>query len=551
MAKIYPATINPDTQSNAERTLFAAFRDQLPSDYHVFHSVAWQARNAQSGARDGEADFVIAHSQHGILILEVKGGRIHYDGTTGRWTAKEIYAIKDPFEQAKGSKHHLRKTLKEETYWQDRYFTMAHAVAFPDVAMNWSRLTLQAPKEIVLDQRHVLDVTSWVEGVFSYYKGADNSPNEIGVYGISYLVDMLAPVRELRPMLSVDMVGEAAKIVKLTEQQYQLLDFIAHQPRAGISGCAGSGKTMLAAEKARRLAKQGWRVLLTCYNKNLAEYLRDDYLSDAPPNLHIENFHKLATTLVQKSGQRLPRNTQTEQYFRTELPDMLANVRDHMGDQYDAIIVDEAQDFHEGWYLALQYLLPDPDESTFYIFYDDNQNIYGGLSKVKNLVTSYPLTRNCRNTQHIHQVATRFYQSDTKLDVMGPEGRAVVVTTYHNDQTLKHSLSKMLHNLVNEEGVDPSDIVILTPRGRSKSKLTRFFQVGSFSLTSSWADPDPRRILYTTIYSFKGLESPIIILTELDGITQNNLNELLYVGISRARHHLIVLCDEENARHFQ
>ncbi|RMD63387.1 NERD domain-containing protein, partial [Candidatus Parcubacteria bacterium] len=73
MARMIPNQPHPDTRSQAELRLFEAWKRQLPDDYVVFHSVWWQIRDTQSGARDGETDFLLAHPDFGILIVEVKG----------------------------------------------------------------------------------------------------------------------------------------------------------------------------------------------------------------------------------------------------------------------------------------------------------------------------------------------------------------------------------------------------------------------------------------------------------------------------------------------
>ena len=95
MARMYPQPMRPDTRSHAERKLYAALQEQLPHGYVVFHSVAWQVRDTAAGVCDGETDFCIAHPDLGILLVEVKGGRIRYDGQAGRWFSneKEVRAV--------------------------------------------------------------------------------------------------------------------------------------------------------------------------------------------------------------------------------------------------------------------------------------------------------------------------------------------------------------------------------------------------------------------------------------------------------------------------
>ena len=231
------------------------------------------------------------------------------------------------------------------------------------------------------------------------------------------------------------------------------------------------------------------------------------------------------------------------------MPELLVSAIDILGPQFDAIVVDEAQDFQENWWLSLQMLLEDPDDGTFYIFYDDNQNIYGGLRKVKNLAQPFPLTENFRNTQTIHGMVTGFYKSDHEVIALGPPGREVEVLIFTDDSGMIKTLRQTLHRLVNDEEINPEDIVILTPRSATNSMLTRAGRVGNFRLSRDW-DVDYDEIFYETIHSFKGLERPVIILVELTEDMKNAVDELMYVGCSRARHHLVVICQKSLVERF-
>lgn len=103
MSRIYPErlpeNILHDPKRAAERAMYDALR-QLPDPFTVFYSVAWLARRTDGDAQDGEADFVVAHPDLGVIILEVKGGTIQYGAVTGVWTslsrAGETFTIKDP-----------------------------------------------------------------------------------------------------------------------------------------------------------------------------------------------------------------------------------------------------------------------------------------------------------------------------------------------------------------------------------------------------------------------------------------------------------------------
>ena len=221
---------------------------------------------------------------------------------------------------------------------------------------------------------------------------------------------------------------------------------------------------------------------------------------------------------------------------------------DKLGSQYDAIVVDEAQDFLENWWFPLQLLLEDPDDGILYLFYDDNQNIYGGLQRVKNLVQSdHSLRENCRNTQKINEIVNHFYNGSHPLTSLGPVGREVIVETYSNQREMYGVLRRTFHKLINDENVLPEDIVMLTPFSEKNSTLASSGTLGRFRLTTNW-DIGPGEIYYTTIHSFKGLESPVIILAEIEPSLQHNVQELLYVACSRACSHLVIVAHQEMAK---
>jgi len=534
MARMYPQPMRPDTPSHAERELYLAFQSQLPDDFVVFHSAPWQVRDTTTGARDGEADFVIAHPDFGILLVEAKGGRIRYDGQTGRWFSNEN-PVKDPFKQGNDGKYSLLEKLKELRYWRDRWVTVGNAAAFPDVIVKGD-LRLDAPRELILDASDMKALATWVNQAFRYLQGQRPGDAPLGTRGIEELIAFLSPSWDLRPLLSTAIAEERRELARLTEEQFIMLDFLGRHRRVAISGCAGSGKTTLAVEKGRRLAEQGFRVLLTCFNVNLARFLDSD--ETLPRSLKVANFHKLAQDLARSAGLAYS-GLRDGLYFDDTLPELMMQAVDRLGAQYDAVIVDEGQDFHDNWWVPLQCLLQDPDQGLFYVFFDDNQNLYRTAQTIPLALAPFPLTRNCRNTQHIHRTVMRFYKSDQAPVVQGPVGRPVEVHTYTYSGGLKRILRQVLHRLVMEENVPSEDIVILTPKGRERSHLWRLGPVGNFLLTDEWS-AGSGEIFCSTVHSFKGLESPVVILAEIEPVA-SDLETVLYVGCSRACNHLIVL----------
>jgi hypothetical protein len=536
MARMHPDPIRPDTKSNAERRLYEGLAEQLPDDFAIFHSVAWQVRDQQTGVADGETDFVIAHPNAGILILEVKGGRIRYDGPTEQWFSNQ-YAIKDPFKQGRTAKYSLLDKLKEIPYWRNRWITVGYAVAFPDVDVKQD-LRLDALRELILDATDMTSLKTWIERAMEYLRGRRPDDSPLSRVGVEELERLLSPSWELQSLLSTEIAEEEQEIVQLTEEQFVMLDFLARHRRVAISGCAGSGKTTLAYEKARRLADQNFDVLLTCFNKALAEFLSAE---NALPNLEIANFHHLADEFVQRAG--LPTGPYNSEYFDEILPERLMEAIDILGQQFDAIIVDEGQDFKDNWWIPLQCLLHQPSSGILYVFFDDNQNIYHAMESIPLELAPFSLTRNCRNTQAIHKTVMSFYHSDQMPTSQGPEGRAVEVHEYADQAGLKRVLRRVLHRLVVEEDLYSEDVVILTPKGRDRSRLWQLGPLGNFRITDQWA-AGSGEIFCSTVYTYKGLESPIVILAEIEPEVWN-LEPILYVGCSRACNHLIVLVSED------
>ncbi len=540
MARMIPDQLRQDTKSAAERILYTAFRDQLPDPFVVFHQVPWQHRDLRNGAKDGEADFVVAHPDFGIVVIEVKGGVINYDGARDRWFSNQ-HAINDPFRQARASKHSLLSFLKERPYWRHRWTTLGDAVAFPDVVVPHGMLRPDAHRVCVLDKTDLRDLAGWMQRVFTHFAGQNAAHGAPGQRGIDDLIQLLSPSLDLRPLLGIAITEEAQEFIRLTENQFRLLKYIGRERQAAIRGCAGSGKTLMAVEKARRLSRQGLKVLLTCYNANLAEFLRAELSNET--TIHVAHFHGLCFDLARQAGIKAqPPRTDDQTFFDVEAPNLLSRAADLLHWRIDALIVDEGQDFHEHWWLALRLLLNDPDHGFFYVFYDDNQNLYRSDQRIPVETLPFTLDENCRNTQHIHALVATFYRGQEPTRALGPEGRSVAVVRYRDQHDLRIRLRKLLHQLTAGEGVYPEDITVLTPHAPTTSALWSMGDVGNYRLSERPSGSG--EILCTTIYQFKGLESPVVILAEIDHQMTDALHNLLYVGASRASSHLIILAHE-------
>ncbi len=195
----------------------------------------------------------------------------------------------------------------------------------------------------------------------------------------------------------------------------------------------------------------------------------------------------------------------------------------------------------------LESLLADPEQGVFYVFYDDNQRIYGRSHRYPVPVAPYILTQNCRNTQAIHRAAMSFYRAEVAPSCLGPEGRVPEVVPCRAGSEEPAVLLHVLRRLTGAEKIPLESIVVLTPCSPQRSHWQDGLHVGEFELTWDLREPG-QRVLCSSIPAFKGLERPVVILTELERMTKGERDMLLYVALSRARHHLIVLGDATGVR---
>jgi hypothetical protein len=518
------------TSSRAELALFDVLRDKLPDAYTVFHHVAWLGRDEEGRAKEGEADFVIAHPTHGTMVLEVKGGAISYRSATDTWTSGP-HTIGDPFGQARRSAHALADALRGAR-GGGRY-RIGQAVAFPDTRVV-ADLRPEAPKEIVVSSADLLAPEPKVRSILAFWRDDGRGP----VPPVGLVQGVLANSFDLRSPLAHSLRSDERALMRLTEDQYRVLDMLARQMRVAIAGCAGSGKTFIAAEKARRLAAQGFRVLLACFNLMLADSVRRGLIDVS--EIEVLAYDEICEKFVREFG-KVPSKQVVGDAYYNEVRTRFAAVADRATGRYDALIVDEAQDFREDWWLPLQLLLADPDRSPLYVFFDDNQSIFNKVSGLPISGEPMQLTVNCRNTQSIHSLVAHYYKGAT-IEALGPSGQPIEVHSYKSTKDMLAQLDASVKRWIRDAEVPPGDIALLTTQSPDTSALWRVERLGGVALTD---DPwDTSKILRCGVARFKGLERLVIAFVEIDGASA----KLLYVGASRAKTYLAVFCPEADLK---
>ncbi|WP_161957333.1 AAA family ATPase [Aestuariivirga litoralis] len=358
-------------------------------------------------------------------------------------------------------------------------------------------------------------------------EGSETRESPLGVDGLRALEELLASHFELKAHIGMSLADDARIIERLTAEQAWILDSLADNKEMAISGGAGSGKTVLAVEKAVRSAAEGRRTLLTCFNAPLAAYLRT--LCEGHDGLVAASFHSLCRTFAKKTGVNMPSEVD-QTLFDRALPEALVEaVSRDPSLCFETIIVDEGQDFLDSWLHALRLTIKDPEAGHFYVFYDDNQRLFsperGFIDALP--VSSIALTRNLRNTRRIHALMAKWYEGRRSTPT-GPEGEPVGSLVCSNGEAAFSRVSERISQLLSSGQVSPGQIAVLLGTGRSSSEMPDKI-AGRPTCRSDDIRPD--HIVFDTVRRFKGLSRPCVFLIGLEGLTDP---DLIYVATSRA-----------------
>jgi len=534
LATIFPEDASyhrPD--SEAERHLYPVLA-ALPREYTVYCNRRWHTPPRRGKpAQPAEADFLVAHPDRGVLVVEVKGGLIRYDPRTDSWFSNDVRLEQSPFAQVQRTRYRLRDVLRVSSRGGIE-FPLGDAVAFPDVDVGPRDLPPGEVPDRVIDAGDLAAIEGAVVRAFETF-GLENNGAVFGRRGVSALTATIAGPVALKRRLGGRIAESEAELIRLTENQYELLDALDGNQRVLIAGGAGTGKTLLAVEEARRLAGQGLRVLVTCFNQPLGVHLAGE-LRDLE-RVEALHFHGLCTRWAKEAHletQQRP-DEAADEYYERCMPNLLAEAADRLERRVDAVVVDEAQDFLPDWLETLELLLEDRDGIMF-LFADENQAIFRRNFIRPAGFARYRLTANLRNSGAIHQLLVSHFGE--RSIARGSPGVDVVADTWSGERELRHEVSGWLTRL-RDNGVPGEAIAVLTGRSTSSSRFARDDTVGSFRLCAT-----PKRgneIRLASVHRFKGLESPVVILCEMEDIHPSATRALWYTGISRARSALILL----------
>lgn len=420
MARMFPASLDSsEIRSRVEPALYELLRAALSSEFTVVHGARWYlpygAANSTGG--NGEADFVIFHPRLGILVIEAKSGSLRYSADSGKWildggTGAPRRSRRSPLEQAEANRHALELALQRAFPEMPR-LRFGFAVAMPECSYDSALELIGLPRALFLDSQACGNVDAWVKGAYSHF-GTEGEC--ISNFVVDLFVDLVAGSVNFSSSLTSHFALTERTIESLTEEQYKIINFLRSHRRVAISGCAGSGKTLVAAEKAIRLDHAGLSTLILCHNPFLADYLR----ALTANTVRTEYFAQWISRLLNDTS----RSDAPWTHFEEPIEGDVARAFDALvtsTERYDAIIVDEGQDFREEWWILVQAALVHEQFGIMYVFYDDNQALLPFRSKYPIEQAPFSLSRNCRNAGAIFELVRRFHPQapETSLELQG------------------------------------------------------------------------------------------------------------------------------------
>jgi hypothetical protein len=551
MAKMWPIKIPADIRENilrsTEVSVFEKFEKEMDDSFVVFYSRPWLGLSRFGEEIDGECDFFVAHREYGLLSIEVKGGGVSYDPETETWKTQNRdgikFKIKNPVNQAKSSKYQIVKKLNKSPLWRSRKIRIAHAVILPHSEVPERDLGADAPLDIFcFTWEYQSNFSGWIHDMMNTDCELGYGEHPLGDDGIRALEDLLARPFQLHYPVGTMIRDDESEILYQTQQQYHLFEMMKNIRKIVIYGAAGTGKTVLAVQEALRCASENKRVLMTCYNSPLAEYLRK--ILQKENNITVSTFHKFCSDSVYQAGLERPKNVPEDILFRHVYPNLLKEAfREGKIPGYDVVIIDEGQDFNYEWIDALMESLPSGDQGIARIFMDNNQRIYSVTHRIpaEFKISPIVLSRNLRNTQKIFDVSLKYYHGYP----VTPAGPAGVDIKYYQTKPavpeIRKTLEKCIYDLVDEEKIFPGDIAVLASSVSEIKSIVPSGKIGEF-LTVDAENESEDCICVDSVRRFKGLERSVVIM--LVSPELYSADELMYVGITRARTMLVFIGSE-------
>lgn len=525
MAIMYPKNIAQYAPTDSEQLVFYELQHQLPDSFEVFYSVSWTY--TKNGKREkSEADFVVLSPDYGFICLEVKGGHgIRVEDN--EWTLLDNVhgdrkLPRSPYEQAEASMYFFKNAYANE-YSIDYQGIFGAGVIFPFYSVSDIEKLSNRSEICTIDCNGLNDLYNRIKKMFKFWGGTSfgfrlYERNQHNTF-----------VEIIRKRIAID--AAAGALVKYKERQLDVINrvqegyiyFLTNIRQFYVRGGAGTGKTWIAMKLAELEAQmEGAKVLFLCASPHLATMVKEKIVD----SICVKDI----ATLIGEVA------IEPEKYTAPKYEGIADSLKDDI-ELYDAIFVDEAQDFSEDLACLTKMLLRDEYKSRLGVFYDDVQVVRDSSFGDAFMIPTPPflLHENIRNTANIYSWAMESTELGTDVIVNPVEGPWPVSEQMNDFKHLTHRLENLFKRFLEDEGLECSSMIILSED--ADEFINKFDgSIAKWNLVREFSD-GVDEIKVSSVEDFKGLESDMVVYVH----SKNTTDNLNYIAYTRARYYLVEL----------
>ncbi len=513
-------------ENSLEDKMFEAL-SKMSDDFYVVHSFK-NTYVKDNVLYEGETDFVVFNRFYGVLCIEAKAGQVFYRDGKWKYANGDDMKHNGPYNQASENKWDFLETIKSSSisYIKNRCKLM-HAVWFPSIPKSklyTNSFPAEFDRNLTMTMEDLVNPEETIVGIFNIELEKDIKTDLSEEDAKRLLREIICPEFQIFPSRNFDVDLKKITFHRLIKEQANILKYIRDQRTAVINGAAGTGKTMIAVEKATYEASKGGKVLFLCYNVMLKEHLAKDYAYNGIEYMTLDSFIcKICDT---KEPDYLKARERLEDMYLTGVF------------PYDHVIVDEGQDFgkekiEEADILQVIHdaVVDNDNNGTFYVFYDKLQIVQSERlpQYIADADCKLTLYKNCRNTENIAITSLKpIIERSPRLIEGAIKGTPATV---HFGKDIESQLSILNETIDSLKKVGLQEIEIITCETEKTSILNGKIKDGKY-----------KKIPFATCRRFKGLEADAVILIDVNRDTFKEKSiERFYVGTSRAKLRLDII----------